>query len=212
MTAHSWFSREGLLALILGVGLVAISTKAVAQNKSAQPKRAGIISVRIETSLGAITADIDSAHAPVSAANFLRYVDSLAYIGGRFHRAVTMANQPRDSVRIEVIQGGANPDRIGARFPAIPLERTSVTGLRHRDGTLSMARGGPDTATSDFFICVGDQPALDFGGRRNPDGQGFAAFGQVTGGMDVVRAIQRRPVNAQSLTPPVEIRRVVRIK
>src|SRR4029079_6101444 len=104
------------------------------------------------------------------------------------------ANQPRDTVRIAVIQGGPNPDRSSSGFAPIVLERTSVTGLHHLDGTISMARSGPNSATSDFFICVGDQPALDFGGHRNLDGQGFAAFGQVTDGMSIVRAIQASPV------------------
>jgi len=171
---------------------------------------ASIPIVVIETTLGAITVEIDSIHAPVSAANFLKYVDSGAYDGGRFHRAVTLANQPNDSVKIEVIQGGASraPERL--RLPPVPLERTSVTGLTHKDGTISMARGGPDTATSDFFICIGPQPALDFGGHRNLDGQGFAAFGQVLSGMAVVKAIQRSPANAQSLAAPVAITRIAR--
>jgi len=172
--------------------------------------RAGRIPVVIETTRGAITVLVDSARAPISATNFLRYVDSLAYDGGRFHRAVTMQNQPTDTVRIEVIQGGPNASRVGARFAPVPLERTRDTGLRHRDGTLSMARGGPDSATSDFFICIGDQPALDFGGHRNLDGQGFAAFGTVTSGMDIVRAVQRSPVTAQAITPPVQIVRIRR--
>ncbi|WP_373070078.1 FG-GAP-like repeat-containing protein [Gemmatimonas sp.] len=172
--------------------------------------RSGRIPVVIETTRGTITALIDSAGAPISATNFLRYVDSLAYDGGRFHRAVTMQNQPSDTVRIEVIQAGANASRVGARFAPVPLERTRDTGLRHRDGTLSMARGGPDSATSDFFICLGDQPALDFGGHRNLDGQGFAAFGIVTSGMDIVRAIQRSPVTAQAITLPVQIVRIRR--
>lgn len=172
--------------------------------------QAGRVPVVIETTRGVIAVLVDSARAPVSATNFLRYVDSLAYDGGRFHRAVTMQNQPTDTVRIEVIQGGPNAARVGARFAPIPLERTRDTGLRHRDGTLSMARSGPDSATSDFFICIGDQPALDFGGHRNLDGQGFAAFGTVTSGMEVVRAIQRSPVTAQAIVPPVEIIRVRR--
>jgi peptidyl-prolyl cis-trans isomerase A (cyclophilin A) len=116
-----------------------------------------------------------------------------------------MANQPADSVRIEVIQAGTNPMPPMARLPAIPLERTSTTGLLHKDGTLSMARGGPNSATSDFFICIGDQPSLDFGGNRNLDGQGFGAFGRVLSGMDVVRKIQNSPVQAQRLTPPIRI-------
>lgn len=203
---HTLLIRCGAAALLT---IAAVSTTHAQVAMSAPA--AGVVRVRIETTQGDIFADIDSAHAPISATNFLRYVDSAAYNGGRFHRAVTPDNQPRDSVRIEVIQGGPNRDRIGARWPAIPLERTRDTGLRHRDGTLSMARGGPDSATSDFFICINDQPSLDFGGNRNPDGQGFAAFGQVVRGMDIVRAIQRQPVNAQTLTPPIAIARIVRV-
>src|SRR5260370_27722115 len=107
---------------------------------------------------------------------------------------------------MEVIKGGVNPDRKTEGFPAISLERTNTTGLKHKNGTLSMARSGPDTATSDFFICIGDQPSLDFGGMRNPDGQGFAAFGRVVRGMDVVRNLQAAPADQQKLTPPIPIR------
>jgi peptidyl-prolyl cis-trans isomerase A (cyclophilin A) len=89
--------------------------------------------------------------------------------------------------------------------PPIPLERTIVTGVRHVDGALSMARGGPDTATASFFICIGDQGSLDFGGGRNPDGQGFAAFGRVVDGMEVVRRIQMGGVDGQRLIEPVRI-------
>jgi peptidyl-prolyl cis-trans isomerase A (cyclophilin A) len=94
----------------------------------------------------------------------------------------------------------------------IPLERTRDTGLRHRDGALSMARNGADTAQSSFSICVGEQPELDFGGKRNPDGQGFATFGHVIEGMDVVRKIHESPSNGQRLTPPLRIMRIVRIR
>ncbi|HUR36217.1 MAG TPA: peptidylprolyl isomerase, partial [Terriglobales bacterium] len=93
----------------------------------------------------------------------------------------------------------------------IALERTTATGLKHVDGAISMARDGPDTATSDFFLCVGPQPELDFGGKRNPDGQGFAAFGRVTKGMDVVRKIQAAPSKGQKLIPPVRIIKIERI-
>ena len=106
-----------------------------------------------------------------------------------------MDNQPESPVKIEVIQAGVNPDRAKDGFPPIALERTSVTGLLHKDGAVSMARGGADSATSGWFICINDQPSLDFGGKRNPDGQGFAAFGRVVSGMDVVRKIQRRLVD-----------------
>src|SRR4051812_30208107 len=179
----------------------------------AQTSTAGIVRVVIETERGSIEASLDSAHAPISVANFLRYVDGGYYAGGAFHRAVTPTNQPNDSVRIGVIQAGADTTRRGQGFPPIALERTSTTGVRHRDGTLSMARGGPNTATSDFFICVGDQPALDFGGHRNLDGQGFAAFGRVTNGMDVVRRINALPANAQQrLQASVQIINITRVR
>jgi peptidyl-prolyl cis-trans isomerase A (cyclophilin A) len=163
------------------------------------------IPIRLDTTLGAIEVALDPDRAPGTVANFLRYLDAGAYDGGRFHRTVTPDNQPNDAVRIEVIQGGVNPDRAAENGPPIALERTSVTGLAHKDGTISMARFTPDSAVSDFFICIGDQPELDFGGARNPDGQGFAAFGQVTSGMEVVRAIQGSPAEGQRLNPPVAI-------
>lgn len=194
--------------------LAAFALLALAAPLRAQTPVAGIVAVRITTDLGDIDIDLDSAHAPVTVTNFLQYVDSGAYTNGRFHRTVTPDNQPRDTVRIEVVQGGANPERQGARWPAIPLERTNVTGLSHVDGAISMARGGPDSATSDFFLCIGDQPSLDFGGHRNLDGQGFAAFGRVTSGMDIVRLIQQQPAtgaNPQTLTPPVRIQQISRI-
>ena len=169
------------------------------------------VHVLIETEMGEIEAEIEVEQAPVTAANFLRYVDDGFYDGGRWHRTVLPDNQPGNDIRIEVIQGGVNPEREDDRFAPIPLERTTVTGHSHRDGTISMARFAPDSAVSDIFICIGDQPSLDFGGLRNPDGQGFAAFGHVTRGMDVVRAIQCSPHEDQRLTPPVEITRIRRV-
>ena len=166
--------------------------------------------VVVETEMGAFELEVDLDRAPVTAANFLRYVDGGFYDGGRFFRTVHADNQPNDSIRIAVVQGGRNTDLEAESFPPIPLERTSETGLLHEDGTVSMARGGPDTATQSFFICIGDQPSLDFGGIRNPDGQGFAAFGRVVAGTDVVVAIHRAPYEAQQLTPPVRIMRAYR--
>ena len=163
------------------------------------------VRVLLQTELGAITIELDAARAPITVANFLRYVDTGFYNGGQFHRTVKPDNQPDKKIKIEVIQAGTDPARKNDDFPPIPLERTSKTGLSHKDGCVSMARDAPDTATSDFFICIGDQPALDFGGARNPDGQGFAAFGRVVKGMDVVRKIQSAPADAQRLTPPVKI-------
>ena len=95
---------------------------------------------------------------------------------------------------MEIIQGGINPDRSARGFPAITLERTSVTGIRHTARTVSMARGAADSVTSDFFILLDDQPSLDFGGRRFDDAQGAAALGRVLTGLDVVLQIQPQPV------------------
>lgn len=167
--------------------------------------------VVLETGQGRIVVEVDLDRAPVTAANFLRYVDAGLYENGVFHRTVRPDNQPKNKVKIGVIQGGRDEKRGGAGFAPIPLERTSVTGLRHLDGTISMARDEPDTATSDFFICLGDQPELDFGGRRNPDGQGFAAFGRVVEGLEVARRIQGAPADGQTLTPPVRILRARRV-
>ena len=174
------------------------------------------IALEMTTEAGTIEIVLDPVRAPVTVANFMRYVDAGQYNGGVFHRTVTMDNQPNNDVKIEVIQGAVNPDYRDDSYPPnsgfdpIPLERTSATGLRHVDGAISMARMGPDTATSGFFFCIGDQPELDFGGKRNPDGQGFAAFGRVTRGMDVIRKIQMSPRENQRLTPPVVITRVAR--
>ena len=200
----------GPAVLVLVAAITHAGAQQAATPSAAKPPAAGIVRVVIETDRGNILVALDSAHAPHSVANFLRYVDAGFYTGGQFHRTVTPANQPGAAVRIEVIQGGPNPEHKGHGFPPIELERTSVTSLRHRDGTLSMARAGPNTATSDFFVCIGDQPSLDFGGQRNPDGQGFAAFGQVTEGMAVVRAIQSAPSSGQQLTPAVTIKRIRR--
>ena len=159
--------------------------------------------VYLRTELGVIVVQVQQDRAPQTAANFLKYVDAGLYDGTVFHRAVTPANQPNDPVKIEVIQGGEiPPDQC---FPPVPLERTSVTGLKHVNGTISMARDAADSATSSFFICLGDQPALDFGGRRHKDGQGFAAFGRVVQGLDKALWIQQSPCQGQLLTPPVKI-------
>jgi peptidyl-prolyl cis-trans isomerase A (cyclophilin A) len=163
------------------------------------------VRVLFHTSLGDIEIQVDPVHAPNTTANFLKYVNAGLYNGGEFHRTVTMQNQPQNNIKIEVIQAGIPTDREKDAFPPLTLERTNQTGLKHKDGTVSMARTEPDSATSDFFICIGDQPELDFGGKRNPDGQGFAAFGKVIRGMDVVRKIQSSPADGQKLMPPIKI-------
>ena len=174
------------------------------------------VTVVFETELGNIVMEVDVAHAPVSAANFLKYVDGKFYDGGQFHRATRPDNYtpaPPDKPAMEIIQARINPERRREGFDPIPLERTSVTGLKHVVGTVSMARTPQaDSARSDFFICLDDQPSLDFGGKRFDDGQGGGAFGRVVKGMDVVRKIQQQPVEKQALTPPVTITRMSRIK
>lgn len=191
-------------SFIAALGLLAAFVFATAAD---DPKP---IMVVIKTDAGDIEAELDAAKAPNTVANFLKYVDGKFYENGRFHRTVTPDNQPMNKVKIEVIQAGPNPEKEKDGFPAIKLERTRDTKLLHKDGTLSMARAGVDTATWDFFICVGDQPELDFGGKRNPDGQGFAAFGKVTKGMDVVKKIQKSAADGQMLKPPVKILSVTR--
>ena len=190
---------------LMSAGLRLSAAMLLGQSAAAQ----SLPHVVIQTSLGSIEVEVDTVRAPITGLNFLRYVDQGLYRGGRFHRTVRPDNQPDNQVKIEVIQGGPDPRR-SKDAAAIPLERTSTTGLSHQDGTLSMARDGPDTATSEFFICIGDQPELDFGGKRNPDGQGFAAFGRVVRGMDVVRAIQTARAQGQALTPPIQILGMVR--
>ncbi|MDA0684513.1 MAG: peptidylprolyl isomerase [Bacteroidetes bacterium] len=164
-----------------------------------------LVSVSMYTSEGQIDIVVDTLAAPITTSNFLRYVDAGMYDGGSFFRVVRMDNQPSDSILIEVIQGRANMAFNEQFFDPIPLERTSETGIYHRDGAISMARGGPDTATHSFFFTIGEQTSLDFGGQRNPDGQGFAAFGKVTDGMDVIQVIQQGETEQQTLLVPITI-------
>lgn len=173
-----------------------------------QQKALAPVPVLIETEFGNIEVVLEPAKTPITCENFLRYAQEGAYDGGRFHRTVKMDNQPNNDVKIEVIQAGPRAD--AKLYPPIPIERTLQSKLTHKDGVISMARTTPDSAVADFFICIGDQPSLDYTGARNPDGQGFAAFGRVTKGMDVVRKIQMSPCEAQRLTPPVVIRRIRR--
>ena len=180
--------------------LVFVITNGVAQKKEV---------CIIKTSLGDITVELYPKKAPITVANFLKYVDAHLYDNTSFFRSVTLKNQPKDSVKIEVIQGGeVDSTKV---FAAIPLERTNETGVLHKNGTISMARDAPDTATCSFFICINDQPSLDFGGKRNKDGQGFAAFGKVNKGMDVVKKIQLlHPEQDQYFKPPVLILAIIR--
>jgi peptidyl-prolyl cis-trans isomerase A (cyclophilin A) len=161
--------------------------------------------VRIETVLGDIDIKVWQDRAPASAGYFLADVRAGRYDGSTFFRIVTLANQDaEDHRKIEVIQGGLKHTRDDLP-PAIPHETTAMTGLRHSKGTVSLARFAPGAVYHSFFICLRDEPALDFGGLRHPDGQGFAAFGEVVGGFDVVERIFACAEGTEHLKREVEI-------
>ncbi|MET3666319.1 peptidylprolyl isomerase [Caulobacter sp. 1776] len=182
--------RRAILAALAAAALVAAPAFAA--------KRDHEVRVRMVTEKGTIVLALYPDRAPVTVANFLAYADKGLMRGGTFYRTVSPKNDNNPAV-ISVIQGGLGDG--GPQLPAIVHETTRLTGLKHQDGTLSMARGAPGSATSEFFICLGANTALDFGGARNPDGQGFAAFGKVIEGMDVVRAIHDAPTRANADDP-----------
>ena len=185
-------------AALAAIGLTSCATTTNAQDA---PR------VVIETDAGRMVVELDLARAPLSTCNFLSYVTDGDYDGGRFFRTVVRATNTGNPNPIDVIQAATPRGDDDDLRPPIPLERTRDTGLSHLAGTISMARNGPDTATSSFFIVTQDTPALDFGGGRNPDGQGFAALGRVIEGLDVARRIQMSPANSEErLTPPIVIR------
>lgn len=163
----------------------------------------------ISTDLGEIQIELYPEKAPKTVANFLKYIEAHLYDGTSFYRICTSENEKDRKIKIEVIQGGDVP--VAKQFEPIPLETTKQTGLNHQDGTLSMARDAPNSATSSFFICINNQPELDFAGKRNPDGQGFAAFGKVTKGMEVVLKIQAQKDKDQYLLNPVRIHSIRRL-
>jgi peptidyl-prolyl cis-trans isomerase A (cyclophilin A) len=170
------------------------------------------IRVVMETEMGAIAIEVYPLRAPVTAANFLQYVDEGRFKEASFYRVVRTDNQPYSETKIQVVQGGIGFVDSDLRLEPIIHETTDRTGILHRYGTVSMARREPGTAGSEFFICLKDMPELDFGGRRNPDGQGFAAFGRIIRGMDVVEKIQQLPADEQMLVSPVRISRMARIE
>jgi peptidyl-prolyl cis-trans isomerase A (cyclophilin A) len=151
------------------------------------------VRVRMTTDLGVVDIELNVEAAPISANNFLRLVDSGHMDGTSFYRVVSPEND-NGSPPISVIQGGNGSG--DSPFEPIGHETTEGTGLLHLNGAISMARADVGTASTEFFICIGAQPALDFAAQRNPDGQGFAVFGYVVDGMDVVQAIHQQPSDA----------------
>lgn len=163
--------------------------------------------VLIQTDAGDIEAELYTDKAPKTAGSFLQNAENGLYQKSSFYRILNDDNQPSDAPKSELIQGGIwkSDYKKASSLPGIPHESTKQTGILHRNGVLSMARLEPGTAASEFFICVGDQPGFDFGGDNNADGQGYAAFGKVVKGMDVVNKIYNRPENDQAFTPPIAI-------
>jgi len=169
--------------------------------------------IEIQTSLGDIEVELFPSKAPKTVGAFLSYIDSGFYKNASFYRVLTNDNQPSNAPKSELVQGGIwrTNYRRAVSLPGIPHETTRQTGLLHTNGVLSLARQAPGTATTEFFICVGDQPGFDFGGENNPDGQGYAAFGRVVKGMDIVLRIQQQRENDQAFDPPVPIYDVTRL-
>lgn len=168
------------------------------------------VPISIETELGMIQLELYPERMPITCENFLRYLDAASFDAASFYRVVRADNQAVDNIKIDVIQGGLGMGEHPLKYPPIAHETTEQSGLKHEDGTISMGRFAPGSANAEFFICVGVQPELDFGGRRNPDGQGFAAFGRVTSGMDVVRQIHQSPAEGQQLKPAIAIHSIRR--
>ena len=164
---------------------------------------------KIETTEGTIFVELYPEKAPKTVANFLKYVDADMYTNGSFFRVTTPENEAKRNIKIEVIQGGIKNRN---DFDPIEIETTDKTGILHKNGTLSMARSKPNSATSSFFICINEQPELDFNGKRNPDGFGFAAFGKVVKGMEIIKKIQSGENKNQQLIKPITIKSIKRIK
>lgn len=186
-------------------------TLAWAHARAAAQGRA--VRTRVESEAGSFVVEVDPEVAPITVAHYLAHVDRQLLDGGAVYRIVTLANQGAETRhRIEVVQWGMNrPDDQSPPLPPIAHETTQQTGLRHLDGTVSMARARPGSATAEYFVCIGEQPELDFGGGRNPDGLGFAAFGRVVEGMDVIRALHARGEVDQYLARPIRVRSVRRL-
>lgn len=187
--ANRWSRRRWISSLsALGVALLSDHSEAVDSREDRDGHHGDrSCNVVIDTALGPIEVRLELTRAPLSSGDFLKYVDSGLYAGGAFYRTVRPDIDP-NPVKIEVVQGGLTDE--SKYLPPIAHEPTHRTGLRHRNGTLSIARDAVGTGTAGaFFICIGDQPELDFGGKRNPDGQGFAAFGQVTRGMKLLHTM-----------------------
>ena len=190
-----------------------IAQPLLAQDTAPPTPASNLVRVAIETAAGRIVIDVDKGRAPVTASNFLRYVDSGRFNGESFYRAMPYTDGEG------LIQGGITSDA-AKLYPPIRHEPTSTTGLRHLAGTISVARGASGTARADFFILTTDIPGFDADPAREGDNAGYAAFGQMVEGMDVVRQIFAAPrsptkgegaLKGQMLETPVKIRKASRV-
>jgi len=174
------------------------------------------VRVSLLTSEGPILIELEKERAPITTANFLHYVDTKHFDGMTFYRAVKVPNAPE----LGLVQGGVHfdPRRM---FPPIAHEPTSKTGILHTDGTISMARNAPGTAKGDFFITVGPMAYMNADPQAQGDNVGYAAFGHVVEGMDVVRRMLNAPISptagegplkGQMLAAPVKIISARRVK
>ncbi len=163
--------------------------------------------VVIITRFGDIELELYPKQAPATVNAFLSYIDSGYYNRSSFYRVMNQENQTIDSWKAELIQGGLwrTNNSLATSLKGIPHETTQQTGILHKDGVISMARLEPGTATTEFFIMVGDQPDFDYGGENNPDGQGYAAFGKVVKGYDVLQKLYSQPERNQAFDPPIHI-------
>ncbi len=163
--------------------------------------------ILISTQFGEMEAELYASKAPKSVATFLQFVNEHLYDNSTFYRVLKEGNQPTSAFKTEIIQGGIwNTDNAKAlKQPLIPHETTRQTGVTHKNGTLSLARTEPGTASTEFFICVGDQPLYDYGGNTNLDRQGYAAFGKIIKGLDILHKIHHQPENGEDFYPPVPI-------
>lgn len=169
--------------------------------------------IEIQTSLGDIEVELYPDQAPRTVQAFLSYVKAGYYENSSFYRVLNDDNQPSNAPKAELIQGGLYKSnrKVHDTLKGIPHETTQQTHIQHKNGVISLARLAPGTATSEFFICLGDQPGFDYGGENNPDKQGYAAFGKVVKGMEIVRKIYNQREDEQSFDPPVPIYNIIQL-
>lgn len=168
--------------------------------------------ILIATELGDIEVELYLAKAPKTVAAFLSYIDSGFYTNSSFYRVVLLEGLSASS-NVGLVQGGAwqTTDKLHPAVPGIEHESTKQTGLSHTTGTISLARTKPGTASTEFFICIGDQSQFDYGSPGAGDTEGFAAFGKVFLGMDVVRKIQEQRKNGESFDQKIVIKKIERL-